>query len=450
MISKLGHRKIVNLLTMFFIGLSLLSLWLYSRFTVDDAFISWRYGRNLVNFGIWNYNPSNQDLTQSYTSPIFALLSIIPAYFDIDIVLFFKILSILFLSFFTVFLLKSANFKMIEIALIFAIPQTFIHLFSGLETFYFAAFLGLLFYYLSNNELTKASLIIALLTLIRPEAFLLALLFTIYLLVDYYSVSCENCHKDSIRPNSKTKYVLLAIMVFLPIIIMFTFNGYHFGFLLPNTFYVKSPNEFDVVFIIQSVIEFLKTIYILFPLIITILLSMFFKKKVDNVLIYAFIFIFSVLAYYSISELTMNYADRFYYHLLLPQFIIIIKTSSNFIDEYIIIKNSNLQLKLNLASSLKFLNSITVIFFVIMNFSGQYINLIDYYPRLLDSFGSLGLAIKEDGVNNIAIGDAGILPLVSDSNNLDFIGLGSSEVAHNGLNEKSFNLYKQHLYRKCY
>jgi hypothetical protein len=68
-----------------------ISFWLFSRFTVDDAFISWRYGKNLVDFGIWNYSPAIFDMTQAYTNPIFAVLSIIPNLFKIDVVLFFKI-----------------------------------------------------------------------------------------------------------------------------------------------------------------------------------------------------------------------------------------------------------------------------------------------------------------------------------------------------------------------
>ena len=72
----------------------ILSFYFFSRFTVDDAFISWRYGFNLISSGHWNYNPSSLDLTQAYTNPLFAFLSILPAYFNIGVVLFFKILSL--------------------------------------------------------------------------------------------------------------------------------------------------------------------------------------------------------------------------------------------------------------------------------------------------------------------------------------------------------------------
>lgn len=64
------------------------SLYVYSRFTVDDAFITWRYGKNLISHGIWNYSPNFVDPTQAYTNPIFAIAGIIPAAFGWDTVLF--------------------------------------------------------------------------------------------------------------------------------------------------------------------------------------------------------------------------------------------------------------------------------------------------------------------------------------------------------------------------
>jgi hypothetical protein len=51
-----------------------LSFWLFSRLTVDDAFILWRYCKNFVDAGVWNYNPAVFDMTQAYTSPIYAVL----------------------------------------------------------------------------------------------------------------------------------------------------------------------------------------------------------------------------------------------------------------------------------------------------------------------------------------------------------------------------------------
>ena len=80
-------------------SLVLVDFWLFSRFTVDDAFITWRYGQNLAQHGVWNFNPTTFDPTQSYTNPIYALISIIPAVLGINVVLFFKLfLSLIHIS----------------------------------------------------------------------------------------------------------------------------------------------------------------------------------------------------------------------------------------------------------------------------------------------------------------------------------------------------------------
>ena len=84
-----------NLIRLVFIAGSLIALinsYLFSRFTVDDAFITWRYGINLVNHGIWSYNPVNFDVTQSYTNALIAFLSLVPAYLELDMVLFLSYL----------------------------------------------------------------------------------------------------------------------------------------------------------------------------------------------------------------------------------------------------------------------------------------------------------------------------------------------------------------------
>ena len=68
---------------------------LFSRLTVDDAFIGWRYGKNFVDHGIWNYNPTRFDLTEAYTNPLMVYLSIVPNILNFNIVLFYKLISLL-------------------------------------------------------------------------------------------------------------------------------------------------------------------------------------------------------------------------------------------------------------------------------------------------------------------------------------------------------------------
>ena len=154
-------------------ALALVNFWVFSRFTVDDAFITWRYGRNLVEHGVWNYNPSSFDPTQAYTNPIFALLSVIPAFFGFNVVLFFKLLSLLALVAFIVFFLRRRPEANLSLALFFAVPATVIHVFSGLETFLFVALLFLLLLAIKNDEGRLAVAVTSVLLITRPESILL-------------------------------------------------------------------------------------------------------------------------------------------------------------------------------------------------------------------------------------------------------------------------------------
>ena len=129
--------KYVKYIVIFF---SILSFYFFSRLTVDDAFISWRYGKNFIEHGIWNYNPSSFDLTEAFTNPIMAYLSIVPNYLGINIVLFFKLFAIIVTLLFVYFITEKFKKKNINILIFFAMPGVVCHLFGGLETVLFAIF----------------------------------------------------------------------------------------------------------------------------------------------------------------------------------------------------------------------------------------------------------------------------------------------------------------------
>ena len=175
-------NKILNIVKFF---LLFISFYLFSRLTVDDAFISWRYGKNLVDYGIWNYNPSYFDLTQAYTNPIYAYLSVIPNYLNFNVVLFFKFFSVittsLFLYYFFYKKIKLNNFPSILI-LFLATPATMFHIFGGMETFLFVILSTLLFIFLYKNNLIYSCVATLLLFYIRPETYTLILLVPLFFL----------------------------------------------------------------------------------------------------------------------------------------------------------------------------------------------------------------------------------------------------------------------------
>ena len=80
--------------TTLWIALALLAglFWtvLFFQFTVDDAYISFRYAKMLVEHHVWNWNPSGARV-ESYTSATYTVLAIVPALLHLPTALFFKL-----------------------------------------------------------------------------------------------------------------------------------------------------------------------------------------------------------------------------------------------------------------------------------------------------------------------------------------------------------------------
>jgi len=413
------------------------SFWIFSRFTVDDAFISWRYGMNFVGSGFWNYNPSAFDMTQAYTNPIFAMLSIFPAFFGVDMVLFFKIVSIfVFIGFYFPFLYKARSPIMTTFFL--AIPASVVHIFSGLETFLFVALFVWLVIFLIERKAVRAIFFTCLLFLTRPEAWLLLFLTPICIFLQAVERNKVVGRRgfDLIDAGGlfKATSIFSALLVFLGI--YFYFHYSYFGFALPNTFYVKSGSSFDPVFLATFFFFLLPVFYILL-------------MKEYSVLLIVSVFLSAMALKYSISDLQMNYAQRFIYHGFAISFFLAIYAISNaedknlriLIDDVSIRFLDGLNVKLVYFASLL----VPVILFSLMS-TGSALSLVSYYPRALDSHSALGkrlydLQNSDDSLRSFSFGDAGMAAFHSGLISLDNIGLGSSLIAHQGVNDKTISMY---------
>jgi hypothetical protein len=416
-----------------------ISFWLFARFTVDDAFITWRFGQNLIDSGIWNYNPSTFDLTQSYTNPIYAALSIIPAYLSIDVVLFFKLISLLILStFFIYFYKKTKSLLMTLIA--YASPLLFIHAFSGLETFLYISLLVALFISLNENKPIRSVFITVAIMLTRPEAWLLVAIVPVYFL---FRENFKNSHDllkiSSLKKNiftafKNTEVLKIPIIIFIILIIFLSFYFYMhkilFGYALPNTFYAKT----NVDHLVQIYANF--EIFISILLVIIIFISFSIRKTFFLTLLFGGFFI-AVGVQYTLSNLQMNYNSRFIFHILMPVYFMLV---------YIASKNN--QHKYSFLDNQVCINSAALILLCLLTLQNLNINLYGistYYPRLLESHGSLGRSLKalknSNRLNSFAFGDAGITAYNSEINAFDNIGLGSSMLVQEGISKKILNIY---------
>lgn len=402
------HMKRSKLLLLVLVwSLVLVDFWLFSRFTVDDAFITWRYGQNLIEHGVWNFNPSTFDPTQSYTNPIYALLSVIPAAFGINAVLFFKLVSLGIFGWFTYWFLKRRPDSAIYLGLFYAVPATAIHLFSGLETFLFVALVCQLFIYVKEHSYRAALAVASVLFITRPESWTLVLTLPLVL-----AWSRKRFHAKRFWKSFAILGTVLA-----------TYFGIHFwlfGEFLPNTFFVKST---------EWVFEGYRfyPMLLVFAVFIPILLLRF--RKV--VLLAGLLFI-PMIVNYGISDLTMDYASRYAYHLYASAALFVI---------YVYGAAKHRRALVELFSRFRFgrviptlgITAISVGFAYTTFFFGIF-QYETYYPRLLNSHAALGNVI-EGKVHAIAVGDAGLIPFESRASTLDIKGLGTHLGATQGVTE---------------
>lgn len=435
------NTRTINKILIFGLAVGVfVSFWIFSRFTVDDAFISWRYGKNFIDFGIWNYSPALLDMTQAYTNPIFAFLSIVPNYFDIDVVLFFKIISLLNVVIFIAYMINKSK-KTKTIILFFILPAAIIHLFSGLETFLFVSLLVALFINLYENNFKSSIFITIILFLTRPETWLFLVFIPFYFLTKDIEIDFSNkkifFQKLFVRKIIAYRNFFISLFFLsASLSIYFLLHKLHFGHALPNTFYIKSGATFNPALFKWLAIVALPSIAILM------------SKKYQLVVIFSLFFLALILSY-STSDLKMNYAERFAFHIFAPLFFILVFLSSKINEPiYYISKIKNGQIFFTFKPDY-YLNIIAIGFlalFFLKSTNIETVQIADYYPRAIDSHAELGKKLNEIktryGINSFSFGDAGMAAYHSKLLALDNIGLGSSMVAHTkGVDNKILNSY---------
>lgn len=412
-----------GLIHLVYISIFIVISLLFIHFTVDDSFISYRYGKNLIEYGIWNFNLDPNDKVEGYTNFIYAALSIIPHLLRIDPINFFKFISLLILFRF-VWLIKIYSEDKLTYYLcllfVFVNPVFIVHLFSGLETPLFALFLLealLSVIYYQSSSTPKLYTLFLLLPLTRPEG----LIFSTVLFFLYIT-------KKKSLPNFQ--YLIATISVG---IIYFIWRFTYFGYLFPNTYYAKKVDNVTIGEITRMLIYDDLAYYIFFSLILMIWLTLSTKEEKNNKLFKQDLWIILAIntlisvGSYATSNMDMNYAGRFGFQLFFPLIICIL----------LLVKKTYKTL------------IIPLLILIMINFFARYdfIQLMTYYPRLEISHKSIGVAFKkyQDKNYKMVVGDAGIISYESDWNIIDSHGLADVEVAHEGLTVDLLNRKKPEI-----
>jgi len=409
------------------------SLYLYSRFTVDDAFITWRYGKNLVEHGVWDYNNSRIDPTQAYTNPIFAILSIIPPLMKWDVVLFFKIISIItYISFF-VWTIKITNRNWLMTLVVFALPATVIHAFSGLETLLFVFLVSALLVVLHRRQFTISIIVTLLLFLTRPESWALLIALPLYWMF-VWGHNQKNTEKK--RLNIRGFFLSLGILgLFLGI--YFALHIHLFGSALPNTFYVKAHGGLRG-------LNALKFIFYSLPFLLVV------QRRFWPLLGLITVLFGGMILSYSTSDLQMNYAERFAFHIFIPSFIFTLYLiSDKKTDNLTFDKSEENQSIYNGSIIWQIILGFIALIFFFASSDRKHQEILEYYPRTLYSHAAIGKVIKaiapNYGIKAISVGDAGMIAYHSDVLVLDNIGLASTLVARGKVDDHLFEKYNLSL-----
>lgn len=439
------HLPILTALTA---ALIIVNFYVFSRFTADDAFITWRYGKNLIEHGIWAYNPTRLDITQAYTNPLFAALSLVPAASAIDTVLFFKITSILSAGALAAYMGRLMAWDQAGIAclaLFFAMPTVMIHLFSGLETFVYGAALGLAFINIHRRSAVGAAAFVLIALLCRPEAWLwTALLPAAFLTKKPREGEGKKSADATPQLLSKFHLPLITIVPGLALGMLFLLHKTHFGYFLPNTFYAKSGTGADFSITISAKLLILSGM----PLALAVAQN----KRLAALL--ALGFYAPVIYNYSKSELLMNYSWRFAFQLFMPSYLYatyLISAGRHITGPEAPNNNESASKTWAPRRRVIALAASTLPLVVATSSKTELSWLVNYYPRLLNAHATLGHALNTTCATSpktsFLLGDAGVAAFHSDAIALDNVGLASSQVAHHGVTRETLELYNpEHIF----
>ncbi len=150
---------------------------------------------------------------------------------------------------------------------------------------------------------------------------------------------------------------------------------------------------------------------------------------------------------YSTSNLQMDYAGRFAFHIFAPIYVFWIYFTSK-LDGHVFISLHDDFMDTVSIKQKQFFTLISFSFLAVFTYisSSGLPHLVTYYQRALHSHAELGKVInrisERYGIRSIAIGDAGMAPYYSDINVLDIVGLGSSTVARHGISPSILDKYQ--------
>ncbi len=219
---------------------------LYLSTIAEDAFISFRYAKNLAagNGLVWN---AGETPVEGYTNFLWILISSIILSAGLNLLIFSQVIGLfastillIYVYLFCKRILGFNKYTSILPSLFLAFSGPFATwATSGMETnfftlFVFASFYHLIFYwqYQKTGSIIFSLFLIMIATLTRPEGFGIFLILVSFHLYHQF--------KETKSKGIHSSIIFILIFYIFPILIYFFWRYSYFGYILPLTFYAKT------------------------------------------------------------------------------------------------------------------------------------------------------------------------------------------------------------------
>lgn len=242
------NKRYLLIIVIFFVIYCLFLSWSFWFQNVDDAYISFRYGKNLMNGNGLVYNPG--EYVEGYTNflwtvitaPFTKVKSIDISIFALSIGLIFSIINIFILAkitrqFSDLFPSKPSYLILLPV-IFFALDDSIAFwAIGGMEFPMYTLFiLAAAYYYFKINDSPKnyilMSVFLMLVTLTRPEGNMIFVITMFHFLLYRKSID---------RWMKKLLFISLYYGIF--VLIYYGFKYLYYGQIIPNTFYAKGVTD---------------------------------------------------------------------------------------------------------------------------------------------------------------------------------------------------------------
>ena len=384
-------------------GIALLA-WQYRfRFPFDDTYISFRYTEHLASGQglVWNVGG---DHTEGYTNFLFIIILACCRLFSTDLLANAQVIGLVSTIISATALYRLGSLVRDEIsgavgaALYLLAPLTWINALSGMETSLFGMLIVLALLAYQRGPHFLAYLLCTLATLTRPEG---ALLGALFLFVGFF--------------EERQRTVFLFVLAFaLPLIAYAIWKISYFGYLLPNSFYIKVSESSKVLPGLQYVRLFIMSAIVL--LIATIGIR---SRRAHPVLVVATLWALTLIVFYLFVTPLEGLYDRF----LWPAFAVLCFTAAVGLHDI----SSRLKLP-----ALPW--GILLLSMAIMVRSPRTLQSLKAHEEVWDaSMEHIATSLRnlpESSSLTLAYGDAGYVVYKSDLKHLDLFGLNDTRIAH--------------------